>query len=82
MILSKTLHQWVLTLQPQIFRNILNDAHYYGRAARKKNHSSLKLRGKKWLEFAKEHLNKAEEFWDCVIFSDESKFDIFESDGK
>lgn len=36
----------------------------------------------KRLEFAKMYLNKPIEFWKNVIFSDESKFNIFYSDGR
>jgi len=37
---------------------------------------------KKRLEFAKQHLNKSQEYWNTVLFSDESKFNIFNSDGR
>ncbi|GFV57606.1 transposable element Tc1 transposase [Trichonephila clavipes] len=36
----------------------------------------------KRLEFAKEYINKPIDFWKNVIFSDESKFNIFKSDGR
>ncbi|GFV15357.1 transposable element Tcb1 transposase [Trichonephila clavipes] len=34
------------------------------------------------LDFAKSHVNLSDEFWNTVIFSDESKFNIFGSDGR
>ena len=37
---------------------------------------------KKRLEFAKNHLDKPLDFWRSVLFTDESKFNIHESDGK
>jgi hypothetical protein len=36
----------------------------------------------KRLEFAKTYLNKPMEFWQNIIFSDESKINVFWSDGK
>jgi len=36
---------------------------------------------KKRLEFAKQHLNKSQEYWN-TLFSDESKFNIFNSNGR
>ncbi|GFU13942.1 transposable element Tcb2 transposase [Trichonephila clavipes] len=36
----------------------------------------------KRLKFAKEHILKPQQFWNEVIFSDESKFNIFGSDGR
>ncbi|GFV20397.1 transposable element Tcb1 transposase [Trichonephila clavipes] len=37
---------------------------------------------KERLEFAKTHKRKTDNFWKKVIFSDESKFNIFGSDGR
>lgn len=48
---------------------------------RKKPHISKKNR-KKRLEFAREHVNKPQEFWDKFVFTDESKFNIFGNDGR
>ncbi|GFU90131.1 transposable element Tcb1 transposase [Trichonephila clavipes] len=36
----------------------------------------------KRLKFAKKHILKPQQFWNEVIFSDESKFNIFGSDGR
>ncbi|CAH2108158.1 unnamed protein product [Euphydryas editha] len=41
-----------------------------------------KVNREKRLEFAKTYQNKDREFWNKVIFSDESKFNIFGSDGR
>lgn len=48
-----------------------------------KNSSSFisKINKQKRLNFAKKYVNKAEDFWKRVIFLDESKFNIFGSDG-
>ncbi|GFU95028.1 transposable element Tcb1 transposase [Trichonephila clavipes] len=56
-------------------------AGYSSRVARKKPFISLQNQ-KKHLEFAKAHQLKADNFWKKVIFSDESKFNIFGSDGR
>lgn len=66
---------------PQTIRNILHSANIRGRAPRKKPFISERNRVKR-LEFAKAYVSKPLEFWKNVIFSDESKFNIFGSDGK
>ncbi|GFU06486.1 transposable element Tcb1 transposase [Trichonephila clavipes] len=48
--------------------------------ARKKPFISLQNQ-KKRLEFTKTHQLKTDNFWKKVIFSDESKFNFFGSDG-
>ncbi|GFU46693.1 transposable element Tcb1 transposase [Trichonephila clavipes] len=60
---------------------ILRHAGYNSRVARKKPFISLQNQ-KKRLEFAKTHQLKTDNFWKKVIFSDESKFNIFGSDGR
>lgn len=37
---------------------------------------------KKRIEFARTYLDKPQDFWDTVIFTDESKYNIFGSDGR
>jgi len=62
-------------------RNVCHKNGYHGRVVRKKfwiNETNRKKR----LEFAKQHLNKSQEYWNTVLFSDESKFNIFSSDGR
>lgn len=65
----------------QTVRNVLHSAEIYGRTARKKPYLSAVNREKR-LGFAKLYVNKSINFWRRVIFSDESKFNIFGSDGK
>lgn len=69
------------TFSVQTVRNVLHEGSYYGRAARKKPFIS-EINRRKRLDFAKSHVDLSEEFWNTVIFSDESKFNIFGSDGR
>ncbi|GFV32767.1 transposable element Tc1 transposase [Trichonephila clavipes] len=62
-------------------RNEIRHAGYSCRVARKKPFISLQNQ-KKRLEFTKAHQLKTDNFWKKVIFSDESKFNIFGSDGR
>ncbi|GFV23488.1 uncharacterized protein TNCV_4781991 [Trichonephila clavipes] len=69
------------TFSAQTIRNVLHEKSYYGRAARKKPFISERNTRKR-LDFAKSHVNLSDEFWNTVIFYDELKFNIFESDGR
>ncbi|GFY04326.1 HTH_Tnp_Tc3_2 domain-containing protein [Trichonephila clavipes] len=62
-------------------RRVLKKAGYNGRVARKKPLIGKKNRVKR-LKFAKEHLLKPQQFWNEVLFSHESKFNIFGTDGR
>ncbi|GFU42817.1 transposable element Tcb1 transposase [Trichonephila clavipes] len=62
-------------------RNVIRHAGYSSLVARKKPFISLQNQ-KKRLEFAKTHQLKTDNFWKKVIFSDESKFNIFGSYGR
>lgn len=62
-------------------RNALRNNSYHGRVMRKKFWVNKTNREKR-LQFAKNYLNKDNNFWNKVIFSDESKFNIFGSDGR
>lgn len=68
-------------IHPKTVRRTLQLAGYSSRIARKKPLIS-KVNKTKRLNFAKEYINKTEDFWDGVLFSDESKFNIFQSDGR
>ena len=65
----------------QTIRNRLHENGLRGRVARKKPFISLKNK-KKRLKFAKEYSGKPMEFWKSILWSDESKFNLFGSDGK
>ena len=53
----------------------------YGRVARKKSYLNKANRGKQ-LEYARTYREKPLGFWNNVIWSDESKLNLFGSDGK
>lgn len=62
-------------------RRVLRNHGYHGRTARIKPYISETNR-KKRLEFARKFLREPANYWNDVIFTDESKFNIFGSDGK
>lgn len=62
-------------------RNRLMDAGLYGRVARHKPLISEKNRVAR-LAWAREHLNWSEYQWESILWSDESKFNLFGSDGQ
>ncbi len=61
--------------------NILHDANIFAPTPRRKLFTSKVNRDNR-LAFAKERLKQPTSFWKSVIFSDESKFNLFRSDGK
>ncbi|GFT57113.1 transposable element Tc1 transposase [Trichonephila clavipes] len=69
------------SVSAETVRRVLRKAGYNGRLARKKPLIGKRNRVKR-LKFAKEHILKPQQFWNEVIFSDESKFNIFGSDGR
>lgn len=68
-------------ISDQTIRNRLHEANLHGRVARRKPLISEKNRRKR-LAFAKKYVNKPNEFWNSVLWSDESKFNLFASDGR
>lgn len=68
-------------VHPELCRRVLRSNDYHGRIPRKKPYIS-KINKKKRLTFAKMYIDKDISFWNKVIFSDESKFNIFGSDGQ
>ncbi|GFS52375.1 HTH_Tnp_Tc3_2 domain-containing protein [Trichonephila clavipes] len=68
-------------LAAETVRNVIKHDGYSSRVARKKPFISLQNQ-KKCLEFAKTHQLMKDIFWKKVIFSDESKFNIFGSDSR
>ena len=74
------LHATGITVCAQTIHNALNDADLHGRRPRRK--PLLKKRHKTArLNFAKEHEMKSEEYWKTILWSDETKINLFGSDG-
>lgn len=68
-------------INPETVRRLLRENEYNGRVARRKPYISL-CNKKKRLNFAEEYLLKPDTYWYDVLFADESKFNIFSSDGR
>lgn len=68
-------------VHPETIRRVLRRNNLHGRTARNKPHVN-KINRRKRLNFASELECKDFEFWSTVIFADESKFNLFGSDGK
>lgn len=62
-------------------RKILKKSDFHGRVARRKPFISV-INRKKRVDFANLYVNKPPEFWERVLFSDESKFCIFGIKGR
>ncbi|GFW30215.1 HTH_Tnp_Tc3_2 domain-containing protein [Trichonephila clavipes] len=69
------------SVSAETVQRVLRKVGYNGRVARKKPLIGKRNRVKRF-KFAKEHILKPQQFWNEVIFSDESKFNIFGSDGR
>ncbi|GFU71750.1 transposable element Tc1 transposase [Trichonephila clavipes] len=69
------------SVSAEMVRRVLRRAGYNGRVARKRPLIGKRNRVKR-LKFAKEQILKPQQFWNEVIFSDESMFNIFGSDGR
>ncbi|GBN16573.1 Transposable element Tc1 transposase [Araneus ventricosus] len=69
------------SVNPETVRNVLRKHKYHGRVPRRKPYIS-KANRKARLAFAKMYVKQSTEFWENVIFLDESKYNIFGSDGK
>ena len=62
-------------------RNRLHEIGLYGRVARKKPYVNKINRGKR-IAYANMMMEKPYDYWKLVLWSDESKFNLFGSDGK
>lgn len=80
-IASNVLKETGKSVSAETVRRVLRNNGYNGRVARKKPLIS-EINRQKRLQFVKDYENKDEEFWKNVIFSDESKFNLFGSDGR
>lgn len=66
---------------PNTVRKVLHEGGYSSRVPRKKPYIS-KVNKAKRLKYAEEHRNKSNDFWNRVVFTDESKFNIYGNDGR
>ena len=67
-------NHWHNTVNPETVQRVLRNNDFHGRMARKKSFVSQKNQ-REW------NLQKSMEFWKTFLFSDESKYNIFSSDG-
>ncbi|GBL92612.1 Transposable element Tc1 transposase [Araneus ventricosus] len=73
--------RFAIKVNPETVRRVIRSYGYNSRVARRKcfvNEGTRKVR----LDFAKSMADKDISFWESVIFVDESKFNIFGSDGR
>lgn len=70
-----------IAISESTIRRRAHDIGLYGRVARKKPYVNKVNRGKR-VEYARYYREKPLDFWNHVIWSDESKFNLFGSDGK
>ena len=68
-------------IHPNTVRNRIHEIGLYGRVARKKPLVNKPNRTKR-IKYAKEMMEKSFSYWKDVLWSDESKFNLFGSDGK
>jgi transposase len=68
-------------VNPKTIGRVLKRSGYNSRVPRKKPLISTKNKELR-LDFARRHLNENNEYWNRVLFTDESKFNIFGSDGR
>ncbi|GFV99135.1 transposable element Tcb1 transposase [Trichonephila clavipes] len=69
------------SVNPETVRNVLRKHKYYGRVPQRKPYISKANRQDR-LTFAKMYVTQPTEYWENIIFVDESKYNIFGSDGK
>lgn len=80
-IRAKMEEDYGVKISAQTVRRRLQENSLNGRIARRKPNVSKK-NIKKRLQFANEHLSKCQKFWDLIVWSDESKFNVFGNDGR
>ncbi|GFT69734.1 HTH_Tnp_Tc3_2 domain-containing protein [Trichonephila clavipes] len=69
------------SVNPETVRNVLRKHKYHGKVPQKKPYIS-KANRKTRLTFSKMYVRQPTEYWEDVIFVDESKYNIFGSDSK
>lgn len=69
------------SISTETVRRVLRKNNINGRVARKRPYISV-VNQRKRLEFAKNHINLPPSFWEGVMFTDETKINLFGSDGR
>ena len=70
-----------MIISEQTVRRRLHEAGFKGRVARKKSYVDKTNRMKR-IQYAKKYREQPPCFWDQVLWTDESKFNLFGSDGR
>ena len=70
-----------IAVSESTIRRRAHELDLYGRVARKKLLVTTANRGKR-VRYARKYREKPLDFWNSVLWSDESKFNLFGSDGK
>ena len=74
-------HESMIEVSAQTVRRRMHEAGYHGHVARKKPYISPKNKVKR-LNWARERRHEDMSYWKKILWSDESKFDLFGSDGR
>lgn len=70
-----------IKVHPETVRRVLRRSQYHGRVARRKPFINA-VNQKKRMQFAREYAEYDQAWWNRVIFCDECKFTLWQSDGK
>lgn len=76
-----TLQEVGVSLSKSTIKRRLHESKYRGFTTRCKPFISLKNR-KARLDFAKKHLKKPDQFWKSILWTDETKINLYQNDGK
>ncbi len=79
--IKNTLQEVGVCVSKSTIKRTLHQSEYRGFTTRCKPLVSLKNR-KARLEFAKRHLKKPSQFWNNILWTDETKINLYQSDGK
>ena len=79
--IKNTLQEVGVCVSKSTFKRRLHQSEYRGFTTRCKPLMSLKKRNTR-LEFAKQHLNKPLQFWNNILWTDETKINLYQNDGK
>uniref|UniRef100_A0A8C5MJ28 Transposase n=1 Tax=Leptobrachium leishanense TaxID=445787 RepID=A0A8C5MJ28_9ANUR len=79
--IKNTLQEVGVCVSQSTIKRRLHQSEYRGFTTRCKPLVSLKNR-KARLEFAKQHLTKPSQFWNKILWTDETKINLYQSDGK